>query len=106
MAVTSTITMLEILVQPYRDSDTERIDRFYGLLSTYPHLVWLDATLEIADRAAQLRARSNLRTPDAVQAATAIASGSTGFISNDPVFRRLQDVDVLILDGILEQSSR
>lgn len=36
-AVTSTITMLELLVQPYRLSDIDRVNRFYALLSTYPH---------------------------------------------------------------------
>ena len=37
-AVTSTITMTELLVQPYRESDEARVDQFYGLLTTYPHL--------------------------------------------------------------------
>jgi len=97
--------MLEVLVQPHRDSDEERIDTFYALLSTYPHLVWIDTNLEIADRAAQLRAKFNLRTPDAIQAATAIVSSSTGFISNDRVFRRVPDLDVIILDDLLESSS-
>lgn len=105
MAVTSTLTMLEVLLQPHRDSDEERIDSFYALLSTYPHLMWVDTTLEIADRAAQLRATFNLRTPDAIQAATAIVCGSTGFISNDPVFRRIPQLAVIILDDFLEQRS-
>ncbi|HLH31008.1 MAG TPA: PIN domain-containing protein, partial [Terriglobia bacterium] len=77
-ASTSTITMLEVLVQPYREADEERVDSFYALLSTYPHLEWIDTSLAIADRAAQLRARFNLKAPDAIQAATAIVAGSTG----------------------------
>ena len=104
-AVTSTITMLEVLVQPYRESGEERIDCFYALLSTYPHLAWIDTNLEIADHAAQLRAKFNLRTPDAIQVATAIVSASTGFVSNDPVFRRVPDLDVMILDDLLSLSS-
>ena len=69
-AVTSTITMLELLVHPYHADDSERVDRFYALLSTYPHLHWLPLTLNVADRAASLRAQHNLKTPDAVQAVT------------------------------------
>jgi predicted nucleic acid-binding protein len=99
--MTSTITMLEVLVQPYRDSDQERVDSFYALLSTYPHFRWVDTSLQIADRAAQLRAKFNLKTPDAIQAATAIASAATGFISNDPIFRRLPDLQIMILDDLL-----
>ncbi|OFW44686.1 MAG: hypothetical protein A3J28_16605 [Acidobacteria bacterium RIFCSPLOWO2_12_FULL_60_22] len=57
-AVTSTITMTELLVQPYRDSDEQRVDEFYGLLSTYPNLDWIAPNLEIADLAARIRART------------------------------------------------
>jgi len=35
-AVTSTITMTELLVPSYRDNNDHRVDEFYGLLSTYP----------------------------------------------------------------------
>ena len=100
-AVTSTLTMLELLVQPYRENDEESVDRFYALLSTYPRLEWIDTTLDIADHAARIRASFNLRTPDAVQAATAIAAHATGFISNDPVFRRVSEFETLILDDLL-----
>ena len=101
-AVTSVITMLELLVQPYRTLDRHGVGRFYALLSTYPRLEWMGVTLEIADRAARLRAKHNLRTPDALQAATAIACGATGFISNDFAFRRVRDLDVVLLDDLLK----
>lgn len=102
-AVTSTITMLELLVQPYRISDIDLVNRFYALLSTYPNLEWIAPTLEIADQAARLRAEFQLKTPDAIQAATALDSQATGFISNDPVFKRVEveDLEVVILDELL-----
>jgi len=34
-AVTSTITLTELQVGPYRNSDEERADEFYGLLSIF-----------------------------------------------------------------------
>ena len=94
--------MLELLVQPYRDHDDDWVDRFYALLSTYPHLRWEETNLEIADRAAALRARTNLRTPDAIQIASAIHCGATGFISNDTAFRRIPDLEIAILDDFVE----
>ena len=102
-AVTSAITLLEVLVQPYRSSDRKRVNLFYSLLSTYPKLAWVEVSLEIADRAAHLRAEYNLRTPDALQAATAIACRATGFISNDAALRRVTGLDVVILDELLQQ---
>ena len=100
-AVTSTITMTELLVQPYRDSDEQRVDEFYGLLSTYPNLDWLVPNLEIADLAARIRAIHRLRTPDALQAATAVQAEATGLITNDPVFERVKDFETLILERLL-----
>jgi predicted nucleic acid-binding protein len=100
-AVTSTITMTELLVQPYRDGDDERMDQFYGLLSTYPNLEWIAPDLEIADLAAQIRAVHRLRTPDALQAATAVRSQAMGLITNDPVFERVPGFETLVLDRLV-----
>ena len=94
--------MLELLVHPYRENDQERIDGFYALLSTYPHLEWITTTLDIADCATQLRAQYNLKTPDAIQAATALTSKATGLISNDPAFGRVSDLETIILDELLQ----
>jgi predicted nucleic acid-binding protein len=100
-AVTSTITMTELLVPSYRDNDEHRIDEFYGLLSTYPNLRWIAPDLETADLAARLRAAYRLRTPDALQAATAIQANATGFITNDPVFARFEELETVVLDRLL-----
>jgi predicted nucleic acid-binding protein len=58
--------------------------------------------LRIADMGAHLRAEYNLRTPDAIQAATCLSYGATGFISNDAGFRRVAGLDVMVLDDLLE----
>ena len=100
-AVTSTITMSELLVQPYRTSDERRVDEFYGLLSTYPNLDWIAPDLQIADLAARFRAQHRLRTPDALQAATATHARATGLITNDAVFERVASLDALVLDQLL-----
>jgi predicted nucleic acid-binding protein len=97
-AVTSAITMTEVLVPSYRNRDQKLLDNFYGLLSTYPNLEWISVGLEIADVAAELRAQHNMRTPDAIHAATAIHAGATALITNDPLFSRISDFDVVILD--------
>ena len=103
-AVTSTMTMLELLVRPYQQSDVHLVNKFYALLSTYPNLEWISLTLEIADAAARLRAEHRLKTPDALQAATALTARATAFVTNDVVFRRLPGLEVLILDKILGTS--
>jgi predicted nucleic acid-binding protein len=103
-AVTSTLTMLELVVLPYRQSSERRVDEFYGLLATYPHLEWIAQDLEIADAAARIRAAHRLRTPDAVQAATAIRAGASGIITNDAVLGRVDGVEMLVLDELLAEN--
>jgi predicted nucleic acid-binding protein len=88
-------------VQPYRESDEVRVNLFYGLLTTYPNLDWIAPDLEIADMAARLRALHRLKTPDALQAATAARSRATGFVSNDPVFERVEAFETLLFDQLL-----
>src|SRR4051812_7588591 len=81
-ASTSTITMCELLTQPYRFSDAERVEAFYEMVGTYPNLQWIAPDLGAADTAAKLRANYRLRTADAFQAACAIHAQSSGFITN------------------------
>lgn len=101
VAVTSSITMTELLVHPYRNHDVVKVNELLGLLSTYPNLEWIAPSLEIAARAAKIRAQFGLRTPDALQAATAVHSNATAFLTNDPVFRRINTFETLILDDFV-----
>lgn len=98
--------MTELLVQPYRDGNEQKVDEFFGVLSTYPNLDWIAPTLEIADSAARLRAVHRLRTPDALEAATAVYAGAGGFLTNDPVFERVESFETLVLDRLLSSSRR
>jgi predicted nucleic acid-binding protein len=95
--------MLELLVQPYRAADIDRVNKFYALLSTFPHLEWVNPSLGISDIGAQLRAEHGLRTPDALRAATAICCNATGFVTNDPAFRRVAGLEVMVLDDLLKE---
>ena len=97
-AVTSTITMTELLVHPYRAANEELVNRYYSLLSSFPNLEWVAPDLAIADTAARLRAEYGLRTPDALQAATAIRRGVTGFLTNDAGLVRVSEVEVAVLE--------
>ncbi len=100
-AVTSTVTLLELLVQPYRDQNDELVQKIFALASTYPKVEWVSVTMSLADRAAELRARYRLSTPDAIQLATAITHKATRFYGNDRGLRRVKEVECLILDDLM-----
>jgi len=100
-AVTSTITLLELLVQPYRDQKEELAQKIFALVGTYPKLDWVPVTMDIADHGAQLRARYRLSTPDAIQLATAISRKTTRFYGNDRGLRRVKEIQCVILNDLI-----
>lgn len=100
-AVTSTVTLLELLVQPYRDQKEELAQKIFALASTYPKLEWVSVTMNIAGRAAELRARYRLSTPDAIQLATAIGHNATRFYGNDRGLRRVKEIECVLVDDLI-----
>lgn len=101
VAVTSMITMTELLVHPYRKLDVLSVEEMISVLSTYPNLEWIAPHLEIAARAAKMRAQFGFETPDAMQCATAVLANATALLTNDPVFKRVPELDVMVLDNYL-----
>ena len=77
--MTSTVTLLELLVEPYRDQKEELAQKIFALTSTYQKIEWVPVSMSLADRAAELRAHYRLSTPDAIQLATAIGPKAPRF---------------------------
>lgn len=100
-ASTSTITLTELLVQPYRTLERPRVAAIRRLLITFHNLEWIAPDLALADMAARIRADYRLQTADAIQAATAIESGATLLVTNDCVFRRIPSLELAMLDDLL-----
>jgi predicted nucleic acid-binding protein len=87
--VTSSLTLLELLVVPFRTGDRRLADRYEALLTRSRGVTMVDLTRDHLKAAAHLRAVSSVRTPDAVQLAVALASHCSAFVTND---RRLPAV--------------
>jgi len=100
-ALTSTLTMTEVLVKPMLEADEGLAGEFFTLLKRYPNLEWFPVDLPIASVAARHRAIFRLRTPDAILSATSVLSGANILITNDRAFKRVDVLDVLVLDDHL-----
>lgn len=98
--VTSELSVLEVLVKPYRTGDTRLVSLFLGTLYGTPNFASHAITRPILERAAELRATTGLKTPDAIHAATALLAGCTLFVTNDPAFRRVPGLNVAVLSDI------
>ena len=98
--VTSVISLTEVLVQPLRLGRRDLEASYNNLLLSSRHFATLSIEAVAAQHAAVLRAQYNLRTPDALQMALAIATGSDAFLTNDVDLRRVTEVRVLVVDDL------
>jgi predicted nucleic acid-binding protein len=97
--VTSELTLMEVLVKPLKTKNTVLVKAFeLALIGT--HVQLLPITQSILRAAAQLRATTKLRTPDAIHAAAAVQAGCVLFVTNDSIFRTIAGLPVAILDDL------
>ncbi|MBC2771284.1 PIN domain-containing protein [Rhizobium sp. AQ_MP] len=81
---TSALTVSELLVKPLRQNDTRLIEVYRAWGSGLPWLQIVPVSNGILDIAAQLRARrGGLKLPDAIHVASALAIGTTHFLTDD-----------------------
>jgi predicted nucleic acid-binding protein len=100
VAVTSVITLAEVLVQPVQRGQRELQAAYTRLLRHSANFELLPVDIAVAEHAAELRARYRLRMPDALQVATALAGGCQAFLTNDHALTRVTDLRVLVLDDL------
>ena len=100
-AVSSLITIVEVLSKPYRLEQWELVKTYREIFGRSSKVDVLSLTLEIADMAAHVRGKYNLKTPDALQWATATLHNVDYFLTNDKGFKALNDDRVLVVDDYL-----
>lgn len=98
--VTSSVTLLEVLVKPLRDGQTAIAKQYRDILTTASGIELFDVTSAIAEQAAQLRAKYNLRTPDAIQLATSIEVGADYFLTNDNRLKAVSEITVVAVGAL------
>jgi len=95
---TTTVTFSEALVVPYRQKGLDLVARYETLLLETPTLTIVPFDLKLAKMAAEVRAQHGLKTPDAIQWATAVLCGTRFFLTNDNGFKKFSTPQVLLLD--------
>lgn len=98
VAVTSELTLAEVLVKPIADGNTVIQDRYLEALQPHDALVLVPVNRTLWIDAATLRAQTpTLKLPDAVHAVSALATGARDFITNDARFRSVAGLSVRML---------
>jgi predicted nucleic acid-binding protein len=94
--VTSSLTLLEALVKPYRDKNAKLISAYEKLLFE-SDLVLEDITFDVLRRAITVRADLRLKTPDAIHVATAHTSQCDLILTTDQALRAECQIAVQVL---------
>ena len=98
--VSSALSLLETLVGPFKQNDMA-LAAIYEQTPTASDVRLIPITEDLLRQTAQIRAQTNLKTPDAIHAATALASGCVQFITNDSAFRRVTGLNVVVLSELV-----
>lgn len=101
--VSPTLTLIEVLAHPIRRDHPEIAAAYRHILERHPAVRLIELDVDVALRAAELRARYNLRTPDAVQIASALHAGASAFLTNDSDLSRVTELRVIQLTDLIER---
>jgi|SRR5690349_460735 len=95
--VTSALTLLEVLVLPYRLRNLQLAAEYEAILTRAQGLTVVRIDHEQLRTAAEIRATTRIKTPDALQLAAALKNGCKSFLTNDRKLPSLPGLSIVDL---------
>lgn len=93
----SRLSMMECLVKPLRDQNNADVERYRGFFAS-AGLQIVEVSSLVLETATLIRARNGLRTPDAIQAASAMSiNGPVRFLTGDKQFAKVPGLNVRLV---------
>lgn len=93
----SRLSMVECLVKPLREQNSADIERYRGFFAS-TGLQIVEVSSLVLETATLIRAHHGLRTPDAIQAASAMSiRGPVMFITGDRQFSKVPGLNVRLV---------
>ncbi|MCZ7359515.1 MAG: type II toxin-antitoxin system VapC family toxin [Candidatus Methanoperedens sp.] len=96
--ITSYVTLLEMLVKPIKEKRFDLVEQYKEILTSELDMVPLDESVSL--KAAELRAKYGIKTPDAIQLASVISKNGEVFITNDERLDAVKEIKVLTLSDL------
>ena len=100
-AVTSELTLAEVLVKPLMEARDDICRAFDDAIRDSSGLEVMPIAREILIEAARIRSESGVRLPDAIHLATAVLSGCDSFITNDKSISDLPGLKVVYISDLI-----
>jgi len=107
--ISSFVTLIELLVNPLELKNYTLADRYRYLVMNSSCFTLYPVERRVSEKAAELRAKYSggtaqgfkLKTPDAIQIASAISFGAQLFLTNDDKLKNVTEIEMLTLDDAL-----
>lgn len=96
--VITPITAAELLVKPLKQQKIAIADRYRRAIGSIPNLKLFQFDINTGFMAGALRAQYGFPLPDMFQVAAAMSQPAKAFITNDKALRRVNEVDVFLID--------
>jgi predicted nucleic acid-binding protein len=100
-AVTSIVTLTEVLVHPLRQGDEKLASDYQDILLSHSHVAAINVQSAIAQHAAELRAEYSLKSVDAIQLATALSHKASALLTNDRDFGNVPGIKIIRLNDLI-----
>lgn len=97
----SVITITEVFTHPLRKLRNEIVEKYRKFLLNSSIFTIYPIDARIAEEAAELRAKYNIKTPDALQIAVGIEYDGTLFITNDKNLKSIDEMEIFLLEEYL-----
>ena len=101
-AVTSELTLSEVLVHPIKNGDQRAIASYEALVKSRYDLEVVPVTRDVLRKSAALRASVGLKLPDAIHVATAQVYGSQFIFTADAALKTPDTIKLVTLDELLK----
>jgi len=98
--LSSPITLLEVLVKPLKEGENKIVEQYKRILINAEGIDIFDITIPITIKAAEIRAKYNLHTPDTLQIATAIERQAEYFLTNDLRLKSVTEIKIITISEL------
>jgi predicted nucleic acid-binding protein len=99
--ITSELSLAEALVKPFQTQNIAQQEIYKQAIANRQNVSIIPVQREILIAAAQLRATTKLKLPDAIHFATALQAQCKTFVTNDRGFQGIPGISVVLLSSVI-----